>query len=309
MKSKFWIITTLLIIASMALASCAPKTVIQTVEVQKVVEVTPTPPPAGVVKITIFVGFGTGTSPEQQAVHQELQDLYNSTHTDIQIEFLTVPWGEHVTKWTTMLAAGNSPDIALPIGVGGISEFYKGWLDLTPYIQADNYDMTRYAGATTEIHNYPGQGVLGLPLCVYPTVDFYNKDIFDAAGVEYPPHQWAAPYADGAKWDYNKLVEISKKLTQQFADCLQQTMAAEVTAAPEGAAEGQTAPTPAPAAASRSRRSRRSARIATAATPAGTAAANASRWNGSTPRYFFAASTSTVSATSSPTAGTRLVIP
>jgi hypothetical protein len=42
------------------------------------------------------------------------------------------------------------------------------------------------------------------------------------------------------------LPEISKKLTQQFADCLQQTMAAEVTAAPDGAAEGQTAPTPAP---------------------------------------------------------------
>jgi multiple sugar transport system substrate-binding protein len=73
--------------------------------------------------------------------------------------------------------------------------------------------MTRYAGATTSIHNYPGQGILGLPLCVYPTVDFYNKDIFDAAGVEYPPHQWGAAYADGAKWDLNKLVEVAKKIT------------------------------------------------------------------------------------------------
>lgn len=66
MKSKFWVLITLLMIASMVLAACAPKTVIQTVEVQKIVEVTPTPAPLGQVKITIFVGFGTGTSPSSK---------------------------------------------------------------------------------------------------------------------------------------------------------------------------------------------------------------------------------------------------
>jgi carbon monoxide dehydrogenase subunit G len=45
------------------------------------------------------------------------------------------------------------------------------------------------------------------------------------------------------------LPEISKKLTQQFADCLQQTMAADASPSAEAAAEGQAAPAPAPAAA------------------------------------------------------------
>ena len=231
MKSKLWIFVTILIVASMALAACKPTTIIETVvvekektvietvtvekqvEVVKNVEVTAVPLPKGVVKITIFVGFGTGTSPEQQAVHKQLQDLYNSTHTDIQIEFLTVPWADRQTKYATMLAAGQPPDIIMPIGVGGISEFYKGWLDITPFIEADNYDMTRFAGKTVEIHNYPGQGVLGLPLCVYPTVIFYNVDIFDAAGVDYPPHKFGEAYADGSPWTYDKLVEVAKKIT------------------------------------------------------------------------------------------------
>ena len=116
-------------------------TVIETVEVERIVEVTPVPEePAdmGPVKIVIFVGFGTGTSPEQQAVHAEIQELYNSTHDNIQIEFLTTPWEERITKYSTMLAADQPPDILLPIGVGGISEFYKGWMDLTPMIDADN---------------------------------------------------------------------------------------------------------------------------------------------------------------------------
>jgi multiple sugar transport system substrate-binding protein len=231
MKSKLWMIITILMIASMALAACKPETIVETVvvekekkvvttvevekqvEVEKIVEVTPTPLPKGVTKITIFVGFGTGTSPEQQAAHKVLQDLYNSTHTDIQIEFLTVPWADRQTKYATMLAASQPPDILMPIGVGGLSEFYKGWLDLTPFIEADNYDMTRFAGKTVETHNYPGQGTLGLPLCVYPTVIFYNVDIFDAAGVDYPPHTWGEAYADGSPWTYDTLAEIAKKVT------------------------------------------------------------------------------------------------
>lgn len=231
MKSKYWIILSIVMILSMALAACQPETIVETVvvekekevvttvevqkevEVEKVVEVTPTPLPKGVVKVTIFVGFGTGTSPEQVAVHKQIQDLYNSTHSDIQIEFLTVPHEERITKYSTMLAAGQPPDMALPIGVGGIAEFYKGWLDLTPYIEADNYDMTRFAGATVDIHNYPGQGTLGLPLCVYPQAVYYNVDIFDAAGVDYPPHKYGEPYADGDPWTYDKVVEIAKLLT------------------------------------------------------------------------------------------------
>jgi multiple sugar transport system substrate-binding protein len=236
MKSatKFLALGIVLMLTLIGLASCATptpetvtvietvvvekegQTVIETVEVERVVEVTPVPeePPAtGPVKVVIFVGFGTGTSPEQQAVHAEIQDLYNSTHDNIQIEFLTVPWEERITKYSTMLAADQPPDILLPIGVGGIAEFYKGWMDLTPMIEADNYDMGRFAGKTVDIHNYPGQGVLGLPLCVYPSFIYYNMDIFDAAGVDYPPSAFGETYADGDAWTYDKMVEIAKKLT------------------------------------------------------------------------------------------------
>jgi multiple sugar transport system substrate-binding protein len=167
----------------------------------------------GQTKVLIFVGFGTGTDPAQQAVHKKLQDEFNSTHDKLQIEFLTVPWAERITKFSTMLAGDMSPDILMPIGVGGIAEFYDEWIDLTPYIVKDNYDMTRFIGKTTEIHKYPSRGVLGLPMCVYPTAVHYNMDIFDAAGVEYPPHKFGEKYADGGVWDYTKMVEIAKKLS------------------------------------------------------------------------------------------------
>lgn len=143
----------------------------------------------------------------------KIADAYNSTHKDIQIEFLTVPWAERITKFSTMLAGDMTPDIVMPIGVGGIAEFYDEWADLTPFIMKDNYDMSRFLGKTVEIHNYGEKGTLGLPMCVYPTAVYYNKDLFDAANVEYPPHKFGEKYADGGEWNYDKVVEISKKLS------------------------------------------------------------------------------------------------
>jgi multiple sugar transport system substrate-binding protein len=224
MKRTLWTLLALVVVTSLViLAGCAPKPTEAPTEVPPteapaaptVAPVEPTEAPAAAepVKIVIFVGFGTGTSPEQMEVHNQIAEEFNSTHDKIQIEFLTVPWEERITKFSTMLAGDMTPDIAMPIGVGGIAEFYDEWMDLTPFIERDNYDMSDFFGTTVEIHTYPNKGLLGLPLCVYPSVTYYNQDLFDAAGVEYPPHEWEAPYADGDPWDLDKLVEISKKLT------------------------------------------------------------------------------------------------
>ena len=243
MKSKIWVFVSLLLVAGMVLASCAPKATATPVveptkapEPTKAVETQPplapaatettppeptatlvAPPPVeikpGQTKVVIFVGFGTGTSPEQQVIHTQLQDAFNASHTDLQIEYLIVPWAERITKFSTMLAGDMAPDIVMPIGVGGIAEFYDEWIDLTPFIQADNYDMTRFIGLTPKIHTYVDKGILGLPMCVYPSVVYYNTDLFDAANVDYPPHKFGEKYADGSSWTYAKLAEISKKIT------------------------------------------------------------------------------------------------
>ena len=175
------------------------------------------PPPVSVkpsqTKIVIFVGFGTGSDPAQQAIHQQIQDDFNASHTDIQIEWLVVPYEERITKLTTMIAGDMAPDILMPIGVSGIAEFFDEWIDISPFIQADNYDMTRFADIVTKIHTYPGRGILGLPMCVYPSAVYYNMDLFDAANLDYPPHKFGEPYADGDPWTYDKMVEIARKIT------------------------------------------------------------------------------------------------
>ncbi len=212
--------------AGAALAGCAqptPETVTvkETVVVKEEVEVPveqtvvvePTPPPPGEETVTIFVGFGTGTSAEQIAVHEEIANEFNAQSDRIKVEFLTVPYAENQAKFSTMLAADMPPEICMPIGVAGVARNFEAWEDITPYIERDNYDMSVFSGLTVEIHHYPEKGQLGLPIGIFPTVIFYNEDLFDAAGVDYPPHEFEANYADGDPWTYDKMVEIAKQLT------------------------------------------------------------------------------------------------
>ncbi|MBR4477100.1 MAG: extracellular solute-binding protein, partial [Spirochaetales bacterium] len=126
------------------------------------------------VKIQIMVGFGTGTDPSQIAVHEELQAEFNNTvgkEKGIEIEFLTVPYSDAATKFTTLVAAGMTPDICGPVGVMGVAQFIDEWLDLTPYIEKDKIDLSVYDDQLVESNRYNVDGqskLVGLPIGYYP---------------------------------------------------------------------------------------------------------------------------------------------
>lgn len=65
------------------------------------------------------------------------------------------------------------------------SLFDKGQLaDLTSFIEKDGIDLEAYNGLANNF-KMPGGEVVGLPTRTDYYVLYYNKDIFDAAGVEY----------------------------------------------------------------------------------------------------------------------------
>jgi len=196
------------------LAACAPKTPTSApaapAEAPKQ-SAAEQPAPAQAQKVIIFVGFGTGTSESQI---KEETDLINELNQElapdgISAELLVTPHEEHLAKFSAMLAAGSPPDIVMPIGIGGVAELYDtdAWMDLQPLVDRDNYDMSDFYGPTVTLHTY-SKGTLGLPMAVYPSFIYYNKDLFEKAGVDEIPHKFGE-----AGWDFDKLAEISRKLT------------------------------------------------------------------------------------------------
>jgi multiple sugar transport system substrate-binding protein len=205
MKSRWFALVALLGVVAPLLLGCGGTSAPASTKVPEATSVPPTS--AEPVKITIFVGFGTGTDPSQIDLHNQIAQEFNSAHKDIQIEFVTVTYEEHTAKFSTMLAGDQAPDLVMPIGVMGVAGFNDEWLDISPYIKRDNYDTSDFYGPALQLQTYADK-VIGLPIGVYPSVLFYNEDLFDKAGLAYPPHKFGE-----ASWTYDELVQVAQKLT------------------------------------------------------------------------------------------------
>ena len=99
MKSKLFKVFAFLIVLSMLLTACGSAAGGDA-------------PAAGEkAKVVIFVGFGTGTDPDQVAAQEALAQRFNESHDDIEIEFLIVPVEEATERYLAMVAGGNAPQL------------------------------------------------------------------------------------------------------------------------------------------------------------------------------------------------------
>ncbi len=167
------------------------------------------------VPIRWFVGLGTGSDPGQLIGQQQVVADFNSTHPGIS---LTLEVVDNASAYETLLAeiaAGNPPDVVGPVGIHGANYFGDYWLDLEPLVVAAGYDLSDFDPALLDLFQTE-EGFNGMPFLIYPSFIYYNEDLFDQAGLAYPPHQYGQPYTDtvyGGDWTVEKLEEIGMLLT------------------------------------------------------------------------------------------------
>ncbi len=197
MKNNLFKLLTVFVLASMILSACGSGS---------------SPVSGERKKVSILVGFGTGTDPDQVKAQEALAKKFNDSQDKITMEFLIVPNDEATERFLTMVSGGNAPQLVGPHGTSTIARFKEYWEDVTPYIEKDKYDFSDFYGPSTTINKYPDLNA-GIPLGIYPSFLFYNKDAFDAAGFAYPTHD----YADKS-WNIAALKELAMKLTLDAND-------------------------------------------------------------------------------------------
>ena len=172
---------------------------------------------AGVTEIRWYCCLGAGNAPEQVAVENKVVDEFNASHPDIHLKLEIVAYDAAYDTLATEIGSGNPPDIVGPMGIGGANAFPNQWLDLTDVIESSGYDLSQFPENTVEIYQLAGEGQVGIPFAIYPSVLFYKKDHFEEAGLNEPPHTWGDPYVmpDGTEveWNYDTVREIAKLLT------------------------------------------------------------------------------------------------
>ena len=134
--------------------------------------------------------------------YEAIKTAYEAANPNVTIEWVDLASQDYNTIASTMLAGGDTTDLFCVKELSDMQNWVKaGYLaSFTDYIAQNGYDMTKYAGMD-ECYKYVGtDDYYALPFRADFWVLFYNKTLFDNAGVAYPTNDmtWDA-YAELAK--------------------------------------------------------------------------------------------------------------
>ena len=122
------------------------------------------------------------TTPYWQAV----VDAYQEANPNVTIELIDIASAEYQDVVNVMLSGGDDVDIITVKDIPGYSAMLtRGQIiPLNDYIEAADIDLSLYSGAAEEL-TYEG-ALYALPFRSDIWILYYNKAIFDAAGLPYP---------------------------------------------------------------------------------------------------------------------------
>jgi len=144
---------------------------------------------------------------------------FKEKYPDVTVDLQEIPWDGYYEKYQTLSAAGQAPDIAF-VSAAWIQDFAKLGiaLNLDPFIEKNGVfgpeDEDTYFLKTLDGLRYPGTtgSLYAIPYEWVTVVFYYNKDIFDAAGEEYP----------NSDWTYDQVREVATRLTKRNGDTVEQ---------------------------------------------------------------------------------------
>lgn len=164
-----------------------------------------------------FVGLGAGSDEPMFEPQEQVVEAFNASQDEIELVLEIVDADQAYGTLATQIAAGNAPDIVGPVGIRGRDFFRGAWLDLQPLIDAENYDLSDFDPALVEFYVDQQEGQLGLPFAIFPSFLSVNHELFDEAGIPYPPAEYGAPYTtiDGEEvtWDLDAMRDVALLLT------------------------------------------------------------------------------------------------
>lgn len=150
----------------------------------------------------VTITYSYWGTPEESKSTQDVLDKYNAAQDKVFVELVCIPNEEYTTKLNSMATAGTMPDCGI-MNENGVLAFANAGL------LADISDM--YANSESkplDCLTFRSNGnTVAYSGCNEILLLYYNKDMFDAAGIEYPSSNPDKAYT----WD--EFIEVAKKLT------------------------------------------------------------------------------------------------
>ncbi|MFA6154138.1 sugar ABC transporter substrate-binding protein [Mesorhizobium sp.] len=147
---------------------------------------------AGEVRVTV-AEYSAKTGPYFADVKKE----FEAANPGITVKFEVVPWDVLLQKLTTDITAGTNADLSI-IGTRWLIDFVQQ--DVAEPL--DGYITPEFKGRFIDTFLSPSimEGkTYGLPIAASARALYYNKELFEKAGIAKPPATWAELQEDARK--------------------------------------------------------------------------------------------------------------
>lgn len=151
---------------------------------------------------------GEGSEPWNRSAVNDFVANFNRSQENIILELVT---GSGFGGLNDQLEAGNQIDIVGPMTPNFGTRFNDIWADIESLV-LEGSSLERFDPVALDAWRRQGK-LVGVPFGFWPAVLYFNKDIFDKAGLAYPPQQYGVDYAGGGAWSLDTVAEIGPVLT------------------------------------------------------------------------------------------------
>ncbi|GLC90362.1 ABC transporter substrate-binding protein [Lysinibacillus piscis] len=145
--------------------------------------------------------FATWDVGDDVDLQQKMIDKFNEAHENIEV-VLEAYGSDYDTKITAGMGAKDAPDIMY---MWNYPQYKDALEPLDSYIEKEGADYKDNFYEALWNYNSADGKILGLPVGYTTHVVYYNKALFDQAGVEYPK----------AGWTWEDLQDAARKLTNK----------------------------------------------------------------------------------------------
>jgi multiple sugar transport system substrate-binding protein len=143
--------------------------------------------PSSEVTLTVSHAWDASFWPRQQ----QFDKFFMERHPNIKITAENTPFADYLQKYLTQVAGGTAPDVMYCQFAWAQNFIQRGlFLPVDDYIaKQSDFDLEDFTKSSLVYYESGGQ-LFGVAYDCGPIMLFYNKDIFDKGGVEYPTSSW-----------------------------------------------------------------------------------------------------------------------
>src|SRR4051812_47391426 len=142
---------------------------------------------------------------DMEEIESKILDAFKDKATDVELSYEYVPWQQYWEKLNATLAAGNPPDLWNTAPTFYYEYILRKQLTVLTDLIHDNIDMDTFHATALNGYDFKDR-TYGMPRNIVTTVVYFNKTLFESAGVETPP-------LDG-NWTWVDMAEKAKALTK-----------------------------------------------------------------------------------------------